>query len=107
VETLENPATPAAETRWVHPDTLEVKAETAAGQALALQVAYDPSWHAREGGQEYKVSEDALGQTRIDLPPGRHTIELHFDTPVENQVGRGISLAALALAGWLLARKGR
>ncbi len=105
VDTLERSAPAAAQTRWLKPDTLEVSAQTAHGQSLALQVAYDPSWHARENGQEFKVSEDAYGQIRIDLPPGQHKLVLHFDTPLENQIGRGISLLSIAIAAYLLIRK--
>lgn len=105
VDTLENPATPAAQSAWLKSDTLEVTAETAQGQSLALQMAYDPYWRARENGQEYKVSEDVYGQVRIDLPPGTHKIELHFDTPLENQLGRAVSVLSLALVAYLLSRK--
>jgi hypothetical protein len=107
VDTLERSAPAAAQARWLKPDTLEVAAETAQGQSLVLQVAFDPSWHARENGHEYKVSEDAYGQVRIDLPPGQHKLELHFDTPLENQIGRGMTLLSIGIAAYLLARKPR
>ena len=107
VDTLERSAPAIAETRWLKPDTLEVSALTAEGQSIALQVAYDPSWHARENGTEFKVSEDAFGQVRIDLPPGQHKFQLHFDTPLENQIGRGLTLLSIAIAAYLLSRKSR
>lgn len=105
VDTLERSAPAAAQTRWLKPDTLEVVAETAQGQSLVLQVSFDPSWHARENGQEFKVSEDAYGQVRIDLPPGQHKLELQFDTPLENRIGRGITLLSILIVAYLLARK--
>lgn len=105
VDTLENPATPVAQSTWLKSDTLEVTAETAQGQSLALQLAYDPYWRARENGQEYKVSEDVYGQVRIDLPPGKHKIDFHFDTPMENQLGRVVSVLTLAILAYLLGRK--
>jgi len=105
VDTLERSASATAESRWLRSDTLEVTADTVAGQALTLQVAFDPSWHARENGQEFQVSEDAFGQIRVDLPPGHHKLELHFDTPLENRIGRVITLLSLIIAAYLLARK--
>ncbi len=107
VDTLERSAPAVAQSRWLKPDTLELIAATAPGQSLALQIAYDPFWHARENGREFKVSEDAFGQVRIDLPPGQHNIEFHFDTPLENQIGRGITLLSIAIAAYLLTRKPR
>lgn len=107
VDTLERSAPAVAQSRWLKSDTLAVIADTAQGQSLALQLAYDPSWHARENGREYKISEDAYGQVRIDLPPGQHNIEFHFDTPFENQIGRGITLLSIAVAAYLLTRKRR
>jgi hypothetical protein len=107
VEMLEKSAAEKAETRWLRPDTLEVRAETRAGQALAIQVAYDPYWRARENGREFPVSEDPFGQMRVDVPPGTHTLRMHFDTPIDNQIGRVVSAAALLLAiGLLLKRTG-
>jgi hypothetical protein len=35
---------------------------------------------------------------RVDLPPGRHSVRMVFETPAEDYVGRGITLAALVLA---------
>lgn len=105
VDTLEDPASPSAQTSWMRPDTLAIRATTTDGQALAIQVAYDPSWHAREGDREYRVSEDAYGQVRIDLPPGEHQFALHFDTPLENEIGRGITLLSIALVVYFLGRK--
>lgn len=107
VDTLENPATPPAQTSWQRPDTLTINATTAEGQALAVQVAFDPSWRAREGDREYKVSEDAYGQVRIDLPAGQHKLVLQFDTPLENTIGRGVSVLTLILVAGLLTRKRR
>jgi hypothetical protein len=107
VDTLENPATPAAVTRWLRPDTLEITASIAAGQSLAVQVAHDPAWRAHENGATFAVSEDPYGQVRIDLPPGEHRLLLQFETPLENQAGRAVSLFSLAIVAWLLIRKPR
>lgn len=105
VDLLEKSTTSTAATRWLNPDSLEITAETAPGQALAVQVAYDSYWRAREGGIEYIIQRDPFGHLHIDVPPGRHRIEMRFDTPKENAVGRWTSLASLGLVLALLLRR--
>lgn len=105
VEVLEKSTTAPAATRWLNPDTLEITAETAPGQTLAVQVAYDNYWRARENGAEYPVQRDPFGQLRIDVPPGRHQFQLHFDTPRENATGRWITIASLGLVAFLFIRR--
>ena len=41
----------------------------------------------------------------IDVPPGAHTILLHFDTPAENATGRWLTLASLGLVATLIIRR--
>jgi hypothetical protein len=95
----EGPDSPAS-TRWLNPRTLSIDATVEAGQALAVLVTYDSTWRARSGGQELPVVRDAFGQTRILAPPGTHHIELYWETPRENQVGRVLFVvAALLFAG--------
>ncbi len=106
-EMLESPATPPAATKWLAPDTLEVEAETRTGEALTIQVAHDPYWRARENGTEYKVSADPFGQIRVDVPPGRHKLTMHFDTPLENRIGGGVTAASILLTALLVIRKQR
>lgn len=107
VDMLESPATAHASTRWLDTRTLEVEAEIHAGEALTIQVAHDPAWHAHENGAEYKVSADPFGQMRIDVPPGRHKLTMHFDTPFENRIGRWASLLTLLIVAGLLVRRPR
>jgi len=102
---LEDPATPAANSRWLGADSLEIEAETRSGQALTVQVTFDDSWHARENGAEYPVSADPFGQMRVDVPPGRHKIEMYFDTPQENLFGRALTLLAAVVTGFLWFRR--
>jgi hypothetical protein len=105
VDVLEKSTPVHAETSWLGADTLEIQAETAAGQALAVQVAYDPYWRAREAGQSYPVDRDAFGQIRIQVPPGKHRIQMQFDTPLENIVGRWVTVGFLALVSTLLLKR--
>jgi hypothetical protein len=41
---------------------------------------------------------------RIDPPVGQHEILLHFDTPLENQVGRLLTAGSLVQVALLLRR---
>lgn len=96
----EGPDSPAA-TRWLNPRTLSIDATIEAGQALAVLVTYDPSWRAKSGGSEFPVVRDAIGQTRILAPPGSHHIELYWETPRENQIGRALFGVAALFFVWL------
>jgi hypothetical protein len=62
---------------------------------------------ARENLQRHKVSEDPCGQVGVDLPPGTHTVQLHFDTPREKQAGRAVTVLTRLLLGFAFARKAR
>ena len=74
------------------------------GHAEVVQVTYDPNWRATSGSQACPVVKDVLGQTRILAPPGQHHIELYWETPLENQIGRGLFAMAILLCGWLFWR---
>jgi hypothetical protein len=105
VHLLEDSAPAAASSRWLSSRAMEIEAETSAGQAIAVQVTHDPYWIATENGARYPVAPDAFGQMRIDVPPGRHKIHFEFVTPLENRVGFVVTLAGLALAFFLMARR--
>ena len=76
---------------------MRVRADVAAGQSVVVQVAYDPQWRAQSGGVELAIREDSLGQMLIDTPPGRHDIRLRFQTPLENQIGKAVTLLSLMI----------
>jgi len=107
VDVLERSSDVKSETRWLRSDTLEIIAETAPGQAIAVQESFDDYWRARENGREYPVNRDPFGQIRIDVPPGQHRIELHFDTPLENVAGRWATVGSLGLTFFLMFRRRR
>ena len=73
-----------------------------ANESVLVQVTYDVAWHAYSNNQPLPIRRDPLGQMIIDAPPGQHTIELVFETPLENSVGKGITLASCGLVGLLL-----
>lgn len=100
----EGPDSPAV-TDWKSPDELLVNATVGAEQSVLVQVNYDPAWRARATGRELTIRKDVMGFMRIDAPPGEHEIQLTFETPLENHIGRIVSLSSLLLAGWLLRRQ--
>ena len=101
-EALEKGPDSRAFTEWQNVDSMRIRAEIGAGQSLVVQVAYDPQWRAEAGGASLKIRKDALGQMLIELPPGRYDMRLVFETPLENRIGKFISLfSALIVVGLL------
>jgi hypothetical protein len=101
-EVIEQGPDAPTQTRWEGTDVLHVKARVASpDQAVFVQVAYDTPWRAWSGASELPVREGPLRFIRIDAPPGEHDIRLMFTTPLENIVGRILTLITLAVAVWL------
>ena len=84
-------------------DAMVVKARLEPGQSLLVQETYDTAWHAWSGGQPLPVRRDVLGFLVIDAPPGEREVRLEFETPLENQIGRIVTLLTLVLLFGLLA----
>ena len=78
-------------------DVMLVRAKVAPGQSVLVQETYDPAWQATAGGRILPVRQDVMGFLLIDAPAGDHEIRLEFMTPLENRVGRVVTLAALLL----------
>jgi hypothetical protein len=108
VEAIENGPDSAASFQWEGPEAMRVRARTEPGQSLLIQVSYDPYWRAYSGNQLLQIQPDLLGFQWIQVPPGEHDIRLVFEVPLENQIGRIVSvmsgLAALTLIGLGLRR---
>jgi uncharacterized membrane protein YfhO len=79
------------------PDGMLVHAKVEPGQSIVVQEAYDPSWQASEGGRTLPVRKDVMGFMWIDAPPGDGEIRLEFLTPLENRIGRMVTLATLLI----------
>jgi uncharacterized membrane protein YfhO len=75
------------------------------GQMLLIQESYDPSWHAYLDETELEVREDGMGQMLVVVPPGQREILMQFQLPMENFIGRIVTVlslvavAALAMTG--------
>jgi hypothetical protein len=83
-------------------DAMRVRARIGEGQSLLVQESYDPAWQASAGGKQLAIHKDALGQMVVEAPPGDQEISLAFVTPLENLVGRVVSLLAWAAAAALV-----
>jgi uncharacterized membrane protein YfhO len=77
-----------------------VRAKVEPGQSIVVQESWDPAWQAWAGGNPLPVRRDVMGFMVVDAPPGDREIRLAFVTPLENRVGRILTLATfLALLG--------
>jgi hypothetical protein len=100
----EGPDSPVSQ-QWRGPETMLLRASLEAGQLLLIQESYDPAWHAYLEETELEIREDPMGQMLVAVPPGEREILLRFELPLENLVGRIVTViallavAALALAG--------
>ena len=67
------------------------------GQVIAVQVTYDPAWHARAGGHEVPVRKDGLGLMVIEPGcDGDCRVEMYYGTTPEIWFCRIMSLLATA-----------
>ena len=92
----QGPAVPAT-TEWRGTDELRVRARVEPGQAVVVQVNYDPAWRAVSAGRPLAIRKDAMGFMAIDAPPGEHDIRLTFTLPLENAIGRVLTVLASAM----------
>jgi hypothetical protein len=96
-----------AQGRWRGSDALDVEVETRPGEALLVQETYDPYWCAYVDGQAQVIKRDAAGLMVMDLPPGRHSLRLVFETPREISIGRAATFTTLVLIVFLGLRRNR
>jgi hypothetical protein len=82
---------------WQGTDAMRVHARLDAGQSLVVQESYDPAWHAWVNGKPVPMHADSMGFMVVDAPPGDEDISLAFVTPLENVVGRIVTVATLLM----------
>jgi hypothetical protein len=96
VTAIETPGQ-SGDLQWSGFDEARVHATTGVGESILVQETWDSAWHAFENGKAVPVRlEKIMGFMLLDVPPGRHDLQLRFETPLENRVGRFI-FAATAL----------
>ncbi|MEO8594025.1 MAG: hypothetical protein ABI759_11950 [Candidatus Solibacter sp.] len=77
-------------------DAMRAHAKVEPGQSVLVQESYDVAWHATAGGKPVNLRRDPMGMMLLDPPPGEHEIVLTFETPLENLIGRLVTLLTLA-----------
>lgn len=108
VAAVDNAEQSATSVQWNGFDQAEVQAQSAAGQSVLLQETYDPAWRAFENGKTLAIRPDPLMNFMlIDVLPGAHTIQMRFETPLENRIGQGMFIAGLAATAALILRARR
>jgi hypothetical protein len=78
-------------------DAMRVRAAVAPGQSIVVQESYDPAWHAWSDGKSLPVYKDAMGMMVIDAPPGDREIAIAFVTPLENRIGRVVTVLTMVV----------
>jgi hypothetical protein len=68
------------------------------GDAVVLRQAYDTGWHATVDGRTATVRADPIGQLSVDVPAGRHVIELSHG--VHTDLVAGLAVAAVTAVLW-------
>jgi hypothetical protein len=95
-DALEKGPNSPATLRRAGTDAMRAHANVGPGQSGVVQETYDSAWHAWSGGKPLVVRKDAMDMMVIDAPPGDQEISIAFLTPLENKVGRVVTLLTLA-----------
>jgi hypothetical protein len=90
---------------WNNSDQWEIDSEIQPGESLLLQENYDPFWRATVDGRRQDIRRDPVGFMLLDLPPGKHLVQMTFETPLEVTLGRLLTFATLTLIGTLSYRR--
>jgi hypothetical protein len=90
---------------WNNSDQWEIDSEIQPGESLLLQENYDPFWRATVDGRRQDIRRDPVGFMLLDLPPGKHLVQMTFETPLEVTLGRLLTFATLTLIGALSYRR--
>jgi hypothetical protein len=89
------------------PKHVQLRSDSGAGTLLLVNDKYDPGWKATVDGKPTEVLKCNFFMQGLQLPPGKHIIELSFEPPVK---GLYVSLAALiiglVLCGLLIVTRG-
>jgi hypothetical protein len=69
------------------------------GEQVVLRQAYDTGWRATIDGRPASVRADAIGQLIVDVPAGRHVVELEHG--VHTDFIAGVAVAVVTALLWL------
>ncbi|MFN7925839.1 MAG: hypothetical protein U0Q16_37405 [Bryobacteraceae bacterium] len=84
---------------------IRVRAHLEPGEKLIVQESFDPYWRATSAGKPVPIAPDPVQLMLLDPGPGDHDITLDFATPLENRVGRIVSVGTLLLVVFLIFRR--
>ena len=87
------------------PEHFRLTASLQPGDAIVVQESWDAPWRAFDNGREIRVEPDPAGFMLIDPGSGERRIELRWETPLENRVGRAVTIASILVLLWLLAAR--
>jgi hypothetical protein len=102
IDAVEHGPEASASQQWEGTDAMHVHANLREGQSILVQETYDPGWHAYSGGRALRIRSDPVGFIWIDAPPGEQRIQLRFELPLENRIGRLLTVASLLIVLWLM-----
>ena len=87
-----------------HPTRIAVEYQSTDDCFLVAAITQEHDWRARIDGQLVSIAPTALGQMGIELPAGRHRLELRHRDP---SVAWGAILTLVALVGCVIAQRPR
>jgi hypothetical protein len=76
-------------------------AEAPTDLAVVAAVNYDPAWHAALDGNPVPVRRSIDGFLELDLPAGRHRVDLRFTATRPDPVGVVLTLAGLLALAYI------
>jgi hypothetical protein len=98
VRALDNPAFPLASFSWMTNHAARVSVDLPPGDAVSLQITYDPGWHAYLNRREVPLQRDGLGLTAMRPPcSGPCQVDLIYERGLEGKLTRIASAMACAV----------
>ncbi len=85
---------------------IHAEVEARAPTTLVVRETWHPRWHAYLDGREVRVRRVTPDFPAIDVPPGKHLLQLRFERPWW-ALASWLAWPLATLAGWWLARRVR
>jgi len=102
---VDDASLPEAAFEWQGRNRIRIRAVTAAGQVISIQVSHHPGWSAMVNGRPAAVHRDGLGMMWVrPHQVGPATVEIRYDGGWELRICSWLSLSAVLAACFLLVR---
>ena len=85
---------------------VELEADSPKNSLVVVSQTYYPAWRAYIDGQPTKLWRANYAFQALEVPPGRHSIQLRYEDRVF-YAGLVISAVGIVISGWLWVRAGR